>query len=142
MATLHPQAGPAIQRAQRMGPLLAVIARELRERTDTLGRLLVQREAGGAGQTSLDAECAVHRSELRLAHRELARLGCRLVSLHPTVFSVAGTMSTLPRARSTGRRSPEATRLSSACLRAPIKCGPTSSLNRAKAERPPIMVTV
>lgn len=91
MTTLHPPTHTGTERAQRLGPLLAAIGRELRERTEALGRLLVERERLEHEERAvarLDAECAAHRSELRHAHQELARLGCRLVSLHPTVFSV------------------------------------------------------
>jgi len=97
MTTLRPAATRSVQRAEDLGPLLAAIGRELRERTTALQRLLVEREQPAGGRRPLpvlEAECAAHRCELRHAHQELARLDCRLVCLQPTVFSVgvgAGT---------------------------------------------------
>jgi hypothetical protein len=93
MTTLEPSAGgTCAERAQRIGPLLSAIGRELRERADALAVLLVERgrrEAAELSVADLDSACAAQRSALRHAHRELARLGCHLVSLRPTVFSVA-----------------------------------------------------
>jgi hypothetical protein len=87
MSEIPPAHDPALERAQRLGPLLAAVACELRERSEALKRLLVEREqAAGPGCA---AECATHRAALRQVHRELARLDCRLVSLHPLVFRVA-----------------------------------------------------
>ncbi|HEX6885101.1 MAG TPA: hypothetical protein VF530_17135, partial [Planctomycetota bacterium] len=69
----------------------------LRERTDALQGLLVEREQPAPQRrplAELEALCSAHRSELRHAHQELARLDCRLVCLHPTVFSVGAGAGT------------------------------------------------
>jgi hypothetical protein len=81
------------RRALALGPLLAAIDREVRERSAALALLLVRRQehpVGSSARRLLDAECATHRSELRHVHVELGRLGCQIVSQHPRVFLVAG----------------------------------------------------
>ena len=77
------------RRAVALGPLLAVIGREIQERSDALALLLVRRERANEHERALlDFECATHRRELRCTHAEVARLGCRLVASQPMVFRV------------------------------------------------------
>jgi hypothetical protein len=81
----------ATQRAVALGPLLMAIGREIAERTDALALLLVERQhlpQGCVPEGPIVAECARQRCELRRAHQELERLGCRLVSLRPQIFRV------------------------------------------------------
>jgi hypothetical protein len=74
-----------------LGPLLAAIGREVSERSEVLAPLLVRREHARldpAARALLDAECAVHRRELRRCQEELERLGCQIVGWRPLVFLV------------------------------------------------------
>ena len=91
MGTSELSSKAGTRRALALGPLLASIGREIAERSDALARLLVRREREAlapAARAVLDAECATHRRELRLAHVELSRLGCQVVGSHPLVFRV------------------------------------------------------
>ncbi|HEX6886332.1 MAG TPA: hypothetical protein VF530_23355, partial [Planctomycetota bacterium] len=75
MTTVQPPSRRCVERAERLGPLLAAIGRELRERTDALQGLLVEREQPAPQRrplAELEALCSAHRSELRHAHQELA----------------------------------------------------------------------
>jgi hypothetical protein len=85
-------APPDVDRIRALTPLLAAIAREIEERSAALEALLVRRSQCSARdpeRTSLEAECAAHRRELRHARKELERLHCGIVSTHPCVFCVA-----------------------------------------------------
>lgn len=82
---------PSARRAVALGPLLAAIGREIRERSEVLAPLLVRRERARLdpiARALLDAECAVHRRELRRTYDELARIGCQIVGWRPLVFLV------------------------------------------------------
>jgi hypothetical protein len=91
MATPVLFATPAAKRALALAPLLASIGREIRQRSDALSVLLVERQRARCDQrvrTLLDAECATHRRELRRTYKELERLGCELVGSRPHAFRV------------------------------------------------------
>jgi len=91
METRVPFATPAAKRALALAPLLASIGREIRERSDALALLLVQRQHArrdARARGLLDAECATHRRELRRTGKELERLGCELVGSRPHAFRV------------------------------------------------------
>jgi hypothetical protein len=82
---------PGARRAVALGPLLAAIGREVSERSEALAPLLVRRERARlapAERALLEAECALHRRELRHCYGELERLGCRVVGWRPLVFLV------------------------------------------------------
>jgi len=74
-------------------PLLESIGREIEERAQALGDLLVRRSHLHPSQRALrrlmDAECSEHRRELRQAQHELERMGCLLVSTRPCTFCIA-----------------------------------------------------
>ena len=76
--------------AERMVPLLRSIGREIRQRSRSVQRLekrlgaLERRTAEDPAETQgLVAEIAVERREIRLAKKELERLGCSLDEQHP-----------------------------------------------------------
>jgi hypothetical protein len=79
------------RRALAISPLLVSIGREIRERSDALAVLLVERQRerrDPRARALLDAECASHRRELRHTYKELERLGCQLVCSRPHAFRV------------------------------------------------------
>ena len=86
---------PSTQRAVAVAPLLASIAREVKERSDALAQLLAKRGriplSLHAQRSALDAECSAHRASLRRIHKELEHLQCRLVGTNPHVFQVDAT---------------------------------------------------
>jgi hypothetical protein len=87
----------AVDRAEALRPLLAALAREVRERTARIAelRLLLCRLPEHArARAELEAECSEHRRALRAAHGELARLDCQLVGTEPVVFQVKVTPTT------------------------------------------------
>ena len=82
---------PGARRALALAPLLAAIAQEIRQRSDALAILLVDRQRARNDERKralLDAECATHRQELRRTYKELERLGCELVCSRPHAFRV------------------------------------------------------
>lgn len=63
-------------------PLLEAVMRGMRERTDVLAQLerrITRLETGGEA-SALVAQAARHRRELQTTRRELARIGCSLLS--------------------------------------------------------------
>ena len=82
--------------ALRLLPLLGAIGLELQERTDALSKLEEEIElleslpAPGEELHKLVAEAAQHRRGIRLARRELERLGCSVVGTAPLTFRIPG----------------------------------------------------
>jgi hypothetical protein len=78
-------------RAEKLVPLLRSIGREIRERGAAI-RLLEAELAGErtGDDPAVEARLATERRGLRLALRELARLGCVLDELHPFRILIPG----------------------------------------------------
>jgi len=82
--------------ADRLVPLLRNIYKELRERSDAVRRLenrvrnLSDRELDSTVFYNLQAELATHHHEVRMAKKELARLGCTLDESHPYRVLIPG----------------------------------------------------
>lgn len=82
--------------ALRLLPLLGAIGREIQERTDALLRieedieLLETLPEPGEDLHRLVADAALQRRGLRLAKRELERLGCSVVGTAPLTFRIPG----------------------------------------------------
>ena len=76
--------------AQRMIPLLDVIAREILERNAAL-EALKQRVLATHDQAEVHgllSAMAAHKRELRLARRELERFGCSIVGTDPVTVRI------------------------------------------------------
>lgn len=84
------------ERASALLPLLRSITAEIRERSEAIDAL--ELELQGLGSTrharehrgDLEAALSVQRRELRVAHRELERLGCALDEDHPLRVLIPG----------------------------------------------------
>jgi hypothetical protein len=84
------------ERASALLPLLRSITAELRERSETIDAL--ERELSTLGMSrrtrerrgDLEGALSVQRRELRVAHRELERLGCQLDADHPLRVLIPG----------------------------------------------------
>ena len=85
--------------ATQLLPLLGAIGREIQERSHTLAALeerieqLESRDHEKHGNEELQrlvAEAATHRRGIRLAKRELDRLGCSVVGTAPLTFRIPG----------------------------------------------------
>jgi hypothetical protein len=86
--------------AQRLIPLIAKIHQEIRERSEAIRdlniRLRQQRDASSssselqAALLNLHAELAIHKREIRLAKKELSRLGCHLDEENPFRVLIRG----------------------------------------------------
>ncbi|MBL8863890.1 MAG: DUF2203 family protein [Planctomycetes bacterium] len=91
------------ERASALLPLLRSITGEIRERMEAVD--LLERELQGLGRArhererrgEIEAELAVQRRELRVARRELERLGCQLDEDHPLRVLIPGVGGTLDR---------------------------------------------
>ncbi len=85
------------ERASALLPLLRSITLEIRERSEAIDA--IERSLLRVGRkTDLaehrrrsEAQLSVHRRELRLAQRELERLGCTLDGDHPMRVLIPGT---------------------------------------------------
>ena len=84
------------ERAEALLPLLGSITREIRERSQAIDRLeqdclrLRRTRTDRQRRSDSEAELAVHRRELRVAQRELERLGCALDDDHPLRVLIPG----------------------------------------------------
>ena len=90
------------RRASQLLPLLGAIGREIQERAEALMRLEKQIETltdtpyADSDETlantlhSKIAEAAAHRRGLRLAKKELERLGCSVVGTEPLTIRIPG----------------------------------------------------
>lgn len=83
------------KRATELMPLLRSISREIQERSvelDRIEELLARAEAGKRVHdlSNLVASAATHRREIRLARRELDRLGCSIVGTEPLTIRIPG----------------------------------------------------
>lgn len=82
--------------ASQLVPLLRSITREMRERTHAVEHLEAKlRDARRAGPDSeaflsVQAELSTQKRELRLARKELERLGCALDDSHPLRVLIPG----------------------------------------------------
>lgn len=84
------------ERASALLPLLRSITAEIRERSEAIDAL--ERELQDLGRTRLgrerrgdiEAALSVQRRELRVAHRDLERLGCALDEDHPFRVLIPG----------------------------------------------------
>lgn len=88
--------------ASNLLPLLRSVGREIRERSRTVGVLLHQLDDASRNERpltddgrSLQADLAIERRELRLAKRELTRLGCTLDEDHPFRILIPGEKGNL-----------------------------------------------
>lgn len=78
---------------QSLLPLLRSITREIEERSAALTELEENLEAlsGNPDETrEVVAQIATHRRQLRLAQRELERLGCSIVGTTPLTVRIPG----------------------------------------------------
>ncbi len=85
------------RRAKQLMPLLEAIGREIQERSlalDGSERRLEQIEKLPSSDSDvtreLVAQAAAHRQGLRLAHKELDRLGCSVVGPEPLTIRIPG----------------------------------------------------
>ena len=82
------------ERAEKLVPLLISISREIRERGHAIqvleGKSKKRKGKGDPVDPATEARLATERRELRLALRELARLGCVLDELHPFRILIPG----------------------------------------------------
>lgn len=90
------------RRASRLLPLLGAIGAEIQERAEALANLEAEIETlsntpyAGAVENMTNelhskiAEAAAHRRGLRLAKKELERLGCSVVGTEPLTFRIPG----------------------------------------------------
>ena len=74
--------------AEALIPLLRSITNEIQEREEAIDRRTARLQVGGPKLTAsersqIEAELSVNKRELRLALRELERLGCMLDLDHP-----------------------------------------------------------
>lgn len=81
--------------ATRLLPLLGAIGREIEERSQALNALEERIAALEAHPTTQElqrtvAEAAEHRRGIRLAKRELERLGCSVLGTAPLTFRIPG----------------------------------------------------
>lgn len=82
--------------ANRLLPLLGAIGREIEERSEALNALeerIAALEAHPRTAEELQravAEAAEHRRGIRLAKRELERLGCSVLGTAPLTFRIPG----------------------------------------------------
>lgn len=85
--------------ANRLLPLLGAIGREIEERTQALAateeRIRALESARRTTSTAnelqrLTAEAATHRRGIRLAKKELDRLGCSVLGTAPLTFRIPG----------------------------------------------------
>ena len=84
------------ERASALLPLLRSITAEIRERSEAIDALVL--ELQGLGHTrrardrrgAIEADRSVQRRELRVARRELERLGCSLDEDHPLRVLIPG----------------------------------------------------
>ena len=85
--------------AERLIPLLRNIQKEIRERSDSIRRAYVRIK--GLGNTRRNAEGAFraeisnHKREIRLARKELTRLGCLLDEASPHRVLIPGSNGAL-----------------------------------------------
>lgn len=81
------------EEAQALLPLLRAITREIEERIHALDRIEARLEELAEESDlahELTAQAATHRRQLRLAHRELERLGCSIVGTTPLTLRIPG----------------------------------------------------
>src|SRR5688572_30583776 len=87
------------QRAVRLVPLLRSITKEIQERAQSIDRLEHERKRQSPkGEErerarrlrEIDAELAMNRRQLRVATREIERLGCALDDQHPLRVLIPG----------------------------------------------------
>ena len=89
--------------ADRLIPLLRSVQREVREREDQVRGLRVRmsnlpRTAAAKDELrDLQAELAVHKREIRLARKELGRLGCAIDEERPERVLIPGADGDLAR---------------------------------------------
>ena len=83
--------------ADRLIPLLRVIQREIRERSDSV-RILENRlgtfsldQADSPGFQSAQAELSNHLREIRLSKKELERIGCAVDDAQPNRVLIPGS---------------------------------------------------
>lgn len=85
--------------AEQLIPLLRNIQKEIRERSDSIRRVYVLIKGLGVNQrrkeTALRAEVSNHKREIRLARKELTRLGCLLDEASPHRVLIPGLDGTL-----------------------------------------------
>ena len=80
----------------RLLPLLESIGREIQERSEALERVEARIEELSRSRDTIrqaqdeGAEASAHRRGLRLARREIDRLGCSVVKLRPLTFRIPG----------------------------------------------------
>jgi hypothetical protein len=91
-------------RAHQLVPLLKSITKEMEERVAAIRRLEAQVETISAGgrdkgnvELDLQAELATQRRELRLAGKELERLGCIVDPTHPQRVLIPGSDGNIER---------------------------------------------
>src|SRR5688572_33309653 len=87
------------QRAVRLVPLLRSITKEIQERAQSIDRLEHERKRQSPKSEArqharrmreIDAELAMNRRQLRVATREIERLGCGLEVQHPPRVLIPG----------------------------------------------------
>ena len=82
------------ERAERLLPLLRSITAEIRERSEAIDALEHElQELGGTRRErrgEVEASLSIERRELRVARRELERLGCALDEDHPLRVLIPG----------------------------------------------------
>jgi predicted nucleic acid-binding protein len=81
--------------AEALIPLLRSITNEIQEREEAIDRRTARLHVAGAALTArersqLEAELSVQKRELRMALRELERLGCMLDLDHPLRVLIPG----------------------------------------------------
>jgi len=85
--------------AERLIPLLRNIQKEIRERSDAVRRAYFKIKGLKSGQRSLEAALRAvisnHKREIRLARKELNRLGCLVDESSPRRVLIPGSDGTL-----------------------------------------------
>jgi len=85
--------------AERLIPLLRNIQKEIRERSDAIRRAYVRIKGLGntrrSAEAAFRAEISSHKREIRLARKELTRLGCLLDEASPHRVLIPGHDGTL-----------------------------------------------